>query len=479
MMRAAFHLPDLVVLGLYVVLTLGIGFWKRQRTTEDYLIGSRSLGLPVFVATVVATWYGGILGVGELTYRYGLVNWTIQGLPYYLFAIVFALWLAPRVRIAGLYTIPDRLAQVYGRWPALLGAGLALIMVTPAPYVLMVGAILQITFGWSLLPALIVGTLFSVAYVYAGGFQSDVRINVFQFVLMFLGLAVALAWIVLHTGGPAWLAPRLPAEHLKLDGGLGLPFVVVWFFIALWTMVDPGFHQRCYAARTPAVARAGLLIAVGCWMLFDVLTTSLGLYARAIVPGIADAQATLAYPRLAEAMLPAGIKGLFYVAMLATVTSTVVSYTFLGAMTVGRDLIYRLRAEATAERVPTYTRIGIGITSVLAVLIAWWVPSVVRQWWAIGTVCVPGLLLPVIGAYADRLRVAGRFAAATLAGGPLTAGACLAMGWARHGMAADVSDSALFPFGVQPMYPGLAIAGLIWCAGLISRRHDGRPVPRG
>ena len=55
----------------------------------DFLLAGRSLTLPVFVMTLVSTWYGGILGVGEFSYRYGISNWVIQGVPYYVFAAVF------------------------------------------------------------------------------------------------------------------------------------------------------------------------------------------------------------------------------------------------------------------------------------------------------------------------------------------------------------------------------------------------------
>ncbi|MCC6731303.1 MAG: sodium:solute symporter family protein [Chthonomonadales bacterium] len=470
MIRAHLAGADAAILVGYLAFTVLVGFWRRRRGTQAYLIANRSLRIPVFVATLVATWYGGILGVGEMTYRYGLVNWTTQGLPYYLFAVLFALVLARRVRSSALYTIPDKLAAEHGRPTALLGAAFAFLMVTPAPYVLMTGQLVSALTGLALLPALVAGTLFSVAYVYVGGFQADVRINVLQFVLMFAGFLVALPCVVAQTGGTAWLAAHLPPDHLRLDGGLGLPYVLVWFLIALWTLVDPGFHQRCYAARTPAVARAGILAAVCCWFVFDALTTSAGLYARAGIPDLAPALAGMAYPALAERFLPAGVKGLFYVAMLATVMSTVASYTFLAAMTVGRDLVWRLRCETGDERVPLYTRWGLVTTSLVAILISLYVPSVVRQWWAIGTVFVPGMILSVLTAYAPRWKAGPAATFLAMGLGASVSAACLAFGWARHGLAADVSDSALFPFGVQPMYPGLAAALLVHAAGLAAER---------
>lgn len=470
MTRAHFAPADIALLALYFAVTLVVGFWKRQRNTEDYLIASRALSLPVFVATLVATWYGGILAVGEFTYQYGLANWTMMGLPYYLFALLFALFLAARVRQASLYTIPDKLAHEYDRKTALLGAVFTFVMVTPAPYILMVGQLIAVAFGWPLLPAMLVGVLFSVVYVYLGGFQSDVRINVFQFCLMFAGFAVALAATVSQYGGFSWLKANLPPTHLQLDGGQSLSFILVWFFIAFWTLVDPGFHQRCYAARTPAVARNGILIAIVCWAVFDFLTTATGLYARAALPALPPEQQGMAFPLLAE-RLPPLVKGLFYVAMLATIMSTVVSFTFLAAMTIGRDFLWRLRGEETNAHVPLYTRWGLLVATALGIVISYFIPSVVKQWWTIGTVFVPGLLLPVVTGYLPRWRVAPNFAFATLLAGTGTALTCLLIGWLRspHGVVADTSE---FPFGLQPMYPGLIAALVVYGLG----RLKGIPV---
>ena len=473
MTRATLATPDIVLLGAYGVLTLAIGFWKRRRTHEDYLVAGRALGLPVFVATVVATWYGGILGVGEMTYRYGLINWTTQGLPYYIMAVIFALALAGRIRAASLYTIPDKLNEVHGRSAALVGAVCAFIMTTPAPYVLMVGQLVHIVTGWPLLPSIIAGVLFSVVYVYVGGFQSDVRINVFQFLLMFGGFLVALPIVAARSGGLDGLINGLPADHLKLDGGLGVGYAAVWFFIAIWTIVDPGFHQRCYAARTPQVARNGILIAVLCWIVFDLLTTATGLFARVAMPDLQGSQAGYAYPLLAERLLPPGVKGLFYIAMLATVMSTVVSYTFLGGMTIGRDLLWRLMG-GPIERVTALTRLGLVVTSLVAIVVAVAIPSVVQQWWAIGTVCVPAMLPAVLTSYAPKWKVSALWTTLGMLLGGGTALGCLATAWVRHGIGAEMSDSSLFPLGVQPMYPGLMAAACAYGIGRIARRFAAR-----
>ena len=70
----------------------------RRSSTVDYLVAGRRVTLPAFVATLVATWYGGILGVGEYSYRYGVSNWLVFGVPYYVGALLFAWLFARRAR---------------------------------------------------------------------------------------------------------------------------------------------------------------------------------------------------------------------------------------------------------------------------------------------------------------------------------------------------------------------------------------------
>lgn len=469
MIRAVLTPLDWNLLALYLLFLLIVGFWRRKQDTEDYLIANRSLSLPVFVATLVATWYGGILGAGEFVYYDGIVAWVTNGLPYYVFAGLFALFLAARVRggAASLYTIPDKFAREYDKKTALLAAVFAFIYASPSTYVLMIGTLLNVLFGWPLVPAMLVGIVFSVIYVFRGGFLSDVRVNTLQFLLMFTGF-VAAVWICLaHFGGIAFLTRpgALPPTHLKPLGTHDLAFAFVWFFIALVTLTDPGFHQRCYAAKTPRIAAGGILLAIVCWFAFDMMTTTAGLFARVLIPDLADAK--LAFPALAERVLPSGIKGLFYIGMLAPIMASTVSYTFIAAMTVGRDLIWRLREEETTENIPNYTRLGLIATSVLAICIACAVPSVVKQWYAFGNVMVPGLLIPLLGAYArsPRWKANPDYAFLSMLFGASVALGCLLWGWTHGGV-----DDPHFPLGWQPMYPGLLVAAMLYGLGLLVKR---------
>ncbi|MEN6545138.1 MAG: sodium:solute symporter family protein [Armatimonadia bacterium] len=466
MPRMTFATPDYLVIGGYflALLIVGLCCMRRGKTSDDYFLAGRTLTLPAFVATLVATWYGGILGVGEFAHQNGLSAWLVFGVPYYFFAAFFAFFLAPKIRQAKLYTIPDKIDEAYGKTASVIAAGFVYCLTTPAPYVLMLGTLLQLIFGWPLLPGLLFGVIISTIYVYFGGFRADVRVNIVQFILMFVGFAVILPFCFSKIGGLQALRAALPATHLTWNGGNSAQYVIAWFFIALWTLVDPGFHQRCYAAKTPQTAQRGVLVSILCWMIFDFMTTTAGLYARAALP---DIDPVMAYPLLAEHLLPAGWKGLFYVAMLATVMSTLVSYLFLCGVTFTRDFVWRLEGGDPDARIGIRTALGLSLTTVIALLLALWVPSVVKLWYSIGTTFIPGLLLPLLSAYWPALRVRRRAAAVLMVAASLAS-----LSWLVWGQLHLVDGWPTYPVGLEPMYPGLIVS----VVGFVLAR---RPSVRG
>lgn len=453
--------PDIALAPLDIAIVLAyfaavgwVGYRavKRQTgATEDFLLAGRRLTLPMFVATLVSSWYGGILGVGEFSYKYGLSQWVVFGIPYYVFALIFAFFLAEKVQKSPTISIPDRLRMVYGSRAGELGAVFTFLMSSPAPYMLMTSVLLGLIFGTSPAVGMALGTLASTLYLIHGGFRSVTATNYLEFVLMYGGFFLILPCAVYKLGGPAFLTSHLPALHLTWHGGNSVQYILVWFFIALWTLSDPGFHQRCEAAQTPAVARNGILVSVGFWFLFDAMTVTTGLYARAALPELQDA--SLAYPALAAKVLPTGFLGLFYVGMLATVMSTLVSNAFMSGQTLGRDLLWRLLGGDEIRS----TRYGLVLAISLATLLAWQIPSVVDLWYSLGSVMGPGLLLPLLLSYAPH-KAPSETVALTMMG----SGSGLSVLWMAHGRWHSVDGSPQWLLGIEPVFPGLMATLLIW-----------------
>jgi len=467
MERINLHVADLIIILIYFVLTLIIGFHhsrkKYHKNIDSYLLAGRRISLPAFTATLVSTWYGGILGIGEFTWLYGLLNWTTQALPYYLFAILFAFFLAPKIQQSKRYTIPDILYENYGRKTGLLGSILIFFLVTPAPHLLMVMLILSSILGIPFFCEYLIAIIFSLLYVYFGGLQSVVKTDILQFVLMFFGFVILVGRLVMNYGGAEFLAANLPVNHLRFTGDMGLQYVMVWFFIALWTFVDPGFYQRCYAAKTPGTARNGILLAVGFWIIFDMLTTVAGLYAKAL---LSDINPVMAFPRLGEMVLPPMYLGIFIVGMLATVMSTLDSTAFLSAVTFGRDLLWRIRKK---DKITKYTRIGLLVSIAFSTVLVVILPSVVKLWYTLGSILIPALLLPVvITFFRFNFNINDNLGATSIFFSFLSALVWFGIGAFRESLAYPQ-----YLFSIQPFYIGLLVALSILLTGILLKRRKG------
>jgi SSS family solute:Na+ symporter len=291
---------------------------------------------------------------------------------------------------------------------------------------------------------------------------------------MFLGFAVILPYAYARYGGEEFLSASLPPLHLSWHGGNSPQFIAVWFFIALWTLVDPAFHQRCYAAKDGRTARNGILVSIAFWFVFDAMTAAAGLYARAALPGLA--QPLAAYPMLAEAVLPPVAKGLFYCGMLATIMSTLNTLAFVSAQTLGRDILLRLLRPASAGigfgglAVRRAINAGLVVSFACSAALALLLPSVIEMWYTIGTIVIPGLLIPLMAAYFRPLAIPARYAFAAMLAGWLVSLGWLAAG--RVGLAAPA-----YPLALEPMVPGLAVSAAVWGWGrLRNPRPDAAPV---
>ena len=439
----------------------------KPSDAADYLVAGRRVTLPALVATLVATWYGGILGVGEYSYRYGVSNWLVFGAPYYIGALIFAWIFARRARESALYTIPDLLERSYGRGPAVMGALAVFVTAAPAAYVLMLGTLFAAMTGFPAIPCVLAAAVFSLFYIHRGGMRAVVLSDRAQFVLMYVGMAVMLCFLVARHGGWSYLRAALPPSHFTWNGGNPAAAILVWYFIALSTLVDPGFWQRAYAARDPKVARRAVLWSIAFWILFDFLTTATGMYARAVLPHIENP--VFAYPELARVTLPPFALGIFYLGMIATVMSTVDSYGFIAGTTIGRDLIWRLRGETSEARIAAYSKLGLWIACAFAAALALANASVIGLWHDLGSMATPTLLLPVALALLGRGRLGSRWTLAAM-----VAPFVITTFWILRKSLSPEATSSLWR--IEPIYVGLAVSLATYALGWMLGSRGARPA---
>jgi SSS family solute:Na+ symporter len=433
----------LLLLVVYAAALLALSGGRHGDGAVDYLLAGRRLTLPAFVATLVTTWYGGILGIGEYAWRFGISTWLVFGVPYYLAAVVFAIWLAPRLRRTGAITIPDLLAVAYGRNAALTGAAAVYAATLPVAYLLMLGVLIEQVTGWPTVTAVAVAAAFSALYVGISGFRSVVRTDILQLILMYGGFLILLPAALAHTDGLSGLWSALPPENRSWDGGLGWQTVVVWYLIAMQTVVEPAFYQRVFAARSPRVARTGVLVSVAMWIVFDFLTVFTGLAARVLLPDLADPMS--AYPSLAALVLSPWAAAFFTLGLFATVMSTLDSYLFIAATTIGHDFSQGSRDPQTERR---RTRCGLALSAMLAALGAMIFDSAVAVWHDVGSVVTSTLLLPVLAIHLPPLwRPSQRGAVSAM-----VLAAATSSFWIFG------ADAVGYPLNIEPMFAGLAVS---------------------
>lgn len=362
---------------------------SEQMSTVELLLMGRRLTLPIFVATLVATWYGGIFGVTALSYEKGIYNLLTQGIFWYGSYLIFAFFLVKKIRNFDVMTIPEMAGKIFGPKAGKLTATLNFLNLLPLAYTISLGLFLQAVFGGSLFINTFLGVLLVTLWSLWGGFRAVVYSDIVQFVVMILAvfLVVVFAWA--QMGSPITLMNQLPATHLDWSGGEKTSTILVWGFIALSTLVDPNFYQRVLAADSEKTAKRGIIISTFIWFFFDCCTTLGALYARVALPNV---DPNNAYLQFAIQLVPHGVRGFILAGILAIILSTLDAYIFNAATSVSYDF-FKLKDRFKVW----HHHIALIVVSLASVLIGFqFEGDVIEVWRTLGGFSAACLLFPLL-----------------------------------------------------------------------------------
>ncbi len=166
------------------------------------------------------------------------------------------------------------------------------------------------------------------------------------------------------------------------------------------------------------------------WPLFAVGSTLVGMFARVLVPDLADAE--LATPTMILTLLPAGITGVVIAAYIAAVMSSADS-CLIGPVSIFTNDVYRkiLRPEAGSAELVRVARVMTWVLGILAIVIAYQAPNVLDLILYAYTFGAAGLFFPMLGLlFWRRTTAAGAFWSMLLGGSSAVAWTLAGEPWA-------------------------------------------------
>ena len=128
--------------------------------------------------------------------------------------------------------------------------------------------------------------------------------------------------------------------------------------------------------------------------------------------------------------------------------STIDSYSFISAFTIGKDFSSLLNSKYGDKEIVRYTRYGLMITGVISIFLAMVFEYAVDIWYVVGSFTVPALLIPLISSlYYVKLK------------NPLWVmilPALISIFWYLYGMAhLTLEGYPGYIWRLDPMYPGV------------------------
>ncbi len=386
------------ILLVYVAMTIAIGVRTKATSLKRFIIGDR-LDTKTMVATIVSTFYGAsaILGGVSLTYQMGLgALWFI--VPFYLgnIAVVF---LVERIARSDSYTLPDFLGGFYGKEFAIASSVLLATLCLIPEEIIASGKILSTFTAMPVEMAMVVMAFVLVVPVVIGGMKADVMTDIVQFALMLftLGIMVMLVFILglhLHPSG------GVPEGYFDPFAYISFQEIAVFFVLLFFLPITSApLYQRFFAAESEASSRKAVLYSIVIWMVIDSIVILCGFAALQLFPDLADPD--MALINLGTA-LPFVGKGIFFVGLLAAITSTVNSFLQSGASSLAYDVFRYFRPTAGEGQLLLLSRVLVVVLGLLSLVLALWFQMVVPALLFTLSMWTAGILVPTLAALMGR-----------------------------------------------------------------------------
>jgi len=421
-----------------VLLVIGVVASRQIHSLSDFYVGGKRLGYWVVAfssrASGESAWlYLGLTGLGAMVGVRAM--WVVVG-ELLGVAIAWFFMAAPFKRATDQYgsiTVPDYLVSHFT--PSDPNSRSALILRLTAAVALSLfvtiyvsaqidatGTAFETFLGWNYFAGAIFGFLIVVAYTLSGGFVAVAWSDLFQGLLMLVGLVMlpVAAFIVLASDSNVWSqleSMQTGLTSLWGPGGANTEnvFIIVGYLaIGLGFLGSPQVFVRFMSIRDEGQIRRGRWVAITFTVLTDAGAGLAGLLGRCLIARDADVSALFGVdamlgpggqnilPLTVEYLFPPIIVGLYIAAVLAATMSTIDSLLVVASSAVTRDVyqqtLYPDVDTARLTRLSRWITLALSLVALaLALTIAWLVPGRTIFWFVIfGWSGISATFCPVI-----------------------------------------------------------------------------------
>lgn len=414
---------DVIIFGCvaaYMLMCLAVGMWAMRRTksTQDFFMAGRHLGVIVAsVAVFSSTMSGfGFVGGPGLAYRMGTSSFWICITSSIGICISFFL-LAKRLRMFAELrepiSLPDAVAARYGSSTTSGLTALAIllgVMGYLAAQILAMARVLESVFNdVSWLPqtdiefCVAISCAVLVFYCVTGGIIAGVYTDLLQGLIMVVAaVLVMVAAVRAVDGGFAGMSRIILADDREAMlpwGTWGMIGCLSWYFVfAMGACGQPHVITKLMMTRRVRDARHMLPMSVIGYGITMLLWIAIGLSMRALVlDGLHDrlADADTAAPQFLQHYAHPILAGTVFAALLAAIMSTADSFLNIGAAAVVHDIPRALRGSSLKNEL-LWARTATVAIAVVAGLFALYSKNLVALLGAFGWGTFAAAIVPTV-----------------------------------------------------------------------------------
>ena len=386
---------DIVIFILYGLVIIGVGNWfsrskSSERNSTDYFFANKSLpwylvGSSVIAANISAEQFIGMSGSG---FAIGLAIATYE-LVGAVTLIIVAKYFLPVFVEKKIFTMPQFLSLRYdNRIKTILAVfWISLFIFVNLTSILYLGALtLKTVFGIKLIYGIIGLAVFSLVYTIVNGLKAIASTDIIQVFFLLLGGLITTYFAVNHVGGDTGLIEgfktmfaEIPDKfHMIIDKsnpnyfylpGIRTIFGGIWIVGIYYFGANQYMIQKAFGAKSLKEAQKGMVFASYLKLILPFVVVIPGIAAFAMSADIVKPDE--AYPWLLENIVPAGIKGLIFAALIAAIVSSF-SAIINSTSTIFTMDLYKpyMNKNASEKRLVAVGRVSGVVAMAIAVIVA-------------------------------------------------------------------------------------------------------------